>query len=104
MHYLLNTKLGGKTIAAIQCYPMPFNKQNDNYLYFPINDDVRIGDKLKLTIFDGQLNPILTETIISSIDNGKRVIKFNPDALPSGVYPFSISRGDIDLVGKFVIK
>jgi len=104
MDYFLVTKPGGKVSGIINCYPSPFNKKSNDYLCFPLADDIIIGEKVLLTIYNGTLIPVFSEMIETSIDNHNRVVKFKPDILTIGVYPFTISRGDIDLVGKIVIK
>ena len=108
MDYYLVKRAGGKVTKISHCYPMPFNKTTNDYLYFPISDNVVIGKKVKLTIYDGTCAPIFSEMLETSADNQHRVLKFKPDILVGGIYTFTIScddaNGDTDIVGKIVIK
>ena len=88
----------------INVYPTPYNKEIHNELCFPISDNIYINEKVFLTIYDVNQTMILSQILETTIDNAHRVVKFSPNNLPSGVYTFTISRDDIDVIGKFVIK
>ena len=94
---------GGPVDKAIAVYPMPFNKQNHNYLCFPIADDIFIGEQVLLTIYNVNQTMLSSQLLETTTDNKNRVVKYAPNDLEAGVYTFTITRGDIDLIGKFVI-
>ena len=104
MGYYLVTKPGGEVSGITHCYPMPFNKFVNSYLCFPIADDIIIGEKVKLNIYNTSNVLVFSDMIETTIDNHHRVLKYKPDILDVGVYIFTISRGSTDLVGKIVIK
>jgi hypothetical protein len=105
MDYYLVTKAGGRVRSVAHCYPTPFNKNINQYLCFPIADDIIVGEeKVKLTIYNCNQTSVFSGMLETSIDNYNRVLKYNPVELNSGIYTFTISRGSTDLVGKIVIK
>jgi hypothetical protein len=105
MEYIQNIRPGGAVIKAASVYPMPFNKDKNTMLCFPIADDITIGnEKVLLTIYDVNQTMLYSQQVEATTDNTHRVIKYNPHHLEVGVYTFTISRGDIDLIGKFVVK
>lgn len=104
MDYYLVTKPGGEVSKITYCYPMPFNKIINDYLCIPIDDEIIIGEKVKLNIYNTSNMLVFSDTIETTIDNHHRVLKYKPDILDIGIYTFTISRGTTDLIGKIVIK
>jgi hypothetical protein len=104
MDTLVITHLGGPVSAVASAYPQPFDKNLNDFLYFPIADDVVIGKEITLTIFDANFKVIYSSEEKSIINNDKRVVKFLPDNLEKGVYLFTTGRSTTEIIGKFVIK
>ena len=107
MDYYLVAKQGGEVSAITHCYPMPFNKTTNEFLCFPIADDIIIGEKVKLNIYNTSNVLVFSDALPTTIDNHHRVLKYKPDALVSGIYTFTITRNisnTTDLIGKIVIK
>ncbi|MDR0927353.1 MAG: hypothetical protein LBO69_06255 [Ignavibacteria bacterium] len=96
--------VGGNVMRVASAYPAPFDRSKHTELFFPISDDVQLGQKLLLTIYDGRQTQIASADLIATTDNGHRVAKYVPLSLPIGVYTYTIMRGGTDTVGKFVIK
>jgi len=104
MRYFLNLRKGGAITATASVYPQPYFQTQNDYLCFPISDDIRIGEKVILKIYDMNLRTLLTEKIEATVDNEKRVIKYHPASLNKGIYTFTVGKEDNNIIGKFVIK
>lgn len=86
-------------------FPNPLRFQTDKEIYFPAPKEALLYEKANLTIFNSELNVVISQDMQVSLHQGCRVIIWNniPSGISSGIYIYHTSYKDKELWGKFAI-
>lgn len=100
---------GVNTFPLSSTYPNPVFTTETKYVYFPVNDQAKIGEKVELTIYNTNMLEILRKSLPVSVVANNRVLIldfeeiYKTKQLGSGVYIYSSKSQYGDVLGKFSI-
>lgn len=103
---LLFHTTGAPTDRLAHPFPNPFDKREDDNIFFPVPEDTKLQEVVLLRVFDINMSEIYGEKHLVEVNNGHRGVYWKniPNDISSGVYIFSVESGDKKKLGKFAIK
>lgn len=101
--------IGEETLAIEYAFPSPFRYNNDDILYFPSPENIEIGKKANIKIYNSSMKEIYNNDIpISSINKYRAIALDIKNTVPrlnleTGIYIYEIEANGIRKVGKVAI-
>jgi len=108
-HCILFEIPGVNTLPLSSTYPNPVFTKETKYIYFPVNEQAKIGENIELTIFNSNMLEILRRNLPVSVVTNNRVIVLDFEEidktlqLGSGIYIFNSKSQYGNILGKFTI-
>jgi len=95
---------GDQTRFITAAYPNPYNPFEEPYLYFPVPEVAKLGEKVILNIYNSQMHRIMETELVVGVDYNNRAVRFqNSDLLKSGNYIFTLEHKEKVTMGKFAV-
>ena len=101
--------IGEETFAIGYAFPSPFRYNDEDILYFPAPENIEIGKKVNIKIYNSSMKEIFNDDMTISSNNKFRTIALdiknvNPHLnLETGVYIYEIESNGTRTVGKVAI-